>query len=176
VTGELAPARAQADVATAIFAGGCLWCPQAAFDAVPGVVKTRVGYAGTGAGQAEAIEVVYDAAQVSYDRLLDVFWHNIDPTAKDAQFCEHGLEHRTAIFYRGEDERLAVEASKARIVASGTIKGPIFTEIAPEGGFRPAEDIQQQFYKKSPAEYKFYRLNCGCDARLEEIWGAAALR
>jgi peptide-methionine (S)-S-oxide reductase len=169
-------ARAQGDVATATFAGGCLWCPQAAFDAVPGVVKTRVGYAGAGSEPAEAIEIVYDAAQISYDRLLDVFWHNIDPTAKDAQFCERGPEHRTAIFYGTEAERLAAEASKARIAAGGMIKGPIFTEIAPEDGFHPAEDIHQQFYKKNPAEYKFYRLNCGCDARLEEIWGAAAGR
>ena len=167
---------------TATFAGGCFWCVEADFDKVAGVVSTTSGYTGGrtvnpsyeevsrgGTGHAEAVEVVYDAGKVSYERLLDVFWHHIDPLAKDFQFCDHGNQYRTAIFYRGEDERRLAEASKVTVQAR--FKQPIATEIVPAGPFYKAEEYHQDFYVKNPVRYKFYRYNCGRDARLEELWG-----
>ena len=184
VAGQTMPARAQAGTATAIFAGGCLWCLQPAYDAIPGVVETKAGYAGGNkpdpsfqdvasgtSGHAEATQVIYDPSVISYDRLLGIFWRNIDPLTKDTQFCERGSQHRTAIFYASEEERRTAEASKAHLEAGGVLKGPIVTQIVLAGPFFPAEDNQQQFYKKNPAQCKFYVLNCGRDAGLERIWG-----
>jgi peptide-methionine (S)-S-oxide reductase len=173
--------------ATATFAGGCFRCMQPAFDAVPGVVRTTVGYTGGtkteptygevssgGTGHAESIEVTYDPARVSYDKLLDVFWHNVDPTVRDRQFCDVGRQYRTAIFYHDEAQRQAAEASKAALEAAHTLPGPIVTEIVPAGRFWPAEEYHQDYYRKNPIRYRFYRATCGRDARLREIWGAAS--
>ena len=152
--------------AIATFAGGCFWCVEADFDKVDGVISTTSGYTG---GRTEAVEVVYDPSKVSYQKLLDVFWHNIDPLAKDRQFCDHGDQYRSAIFYHGEEQRSLAEASKA--VVEKRFKQPIQTAIVAAGPFYKAEEYHQDYYVKNPIRYKFYRFNCGRDARLEELWG-----
>ena len=169
--------------ATAIFAGGCFWCVEADFDKVPGVIATQSGYAGGklqnptyeqvsagGTGHAEAVRVTYDPAQVSYEKLLDFFWHHVDPTVKDRQFCDVGNQYRTAIFYQDDAQRNAAQASKATLEKSGRLPG-IYTEIALAGVFYPAEEYHQDYYKKNPIRYKFYRTSCGRDKRVEEVWG-----
>ena len=166
----------------ATFAGGCFWCVEADFDKVDGVISTTSGYTGGrtvdptyeqvshgGTGHAEAVEIVYDPAKVSYQKLLDVFWHNIDPLAKDRQFCDHGDQYRSAIFYHGEEQRSLAQASKAAV--EKRFKQPIATDIVPAGQFYKAEEYHQGYYMKNPIRYKFYRFNCGRDARLEELWG-----
>src|SRR5438876_4124616 len=171
-----------AKTAIATFAGGCFWCVEADFDKVEGVISTTSGYTGGhmanptyeqvshgGTGHAEAVEIAYDPAKVSYSRLLDVFWHNIDPLAKDRQFCDHGDQYRSAIFYRGEEQRALAEASKA--VVEKRFKQPVATQIVPAGPFYKAEEYHQDYYLKNPARYKFYRFNCGRDARPEELSG-----
>ena len=168
--------------AVATFAGGCFWCVEADFDKVAGVISTTSGYTGGrtanpsyeevsrgGTGHAEAVEIVYDPAKVGYEKLLDVFWHNIDPLAKNRQFCDHGDQYRTAIFYHDGKQRSLAEASKAAVQAR--FKQPIATEIAAAGPFYKAEEYHQDYYVKNPIRYKFYRFNCGRDARLEELWG-----
>jgi peptide-methionine (S)-S-oxide reductase len=179
-------ARAQqsepAPTALAIVAGGCFWCVEADFDKVSGVISTTSGYTGGhivnptyeqvshgGTGHAEAVEIAYDPAKVSYEKLLDVFWHNIDPLAKNRQFCDHGDQYRSAIFYRDEKQRSLAEASKLTVQAR--FKQPVVTEIVPAGPFYKAEEYHQDYYLKNPIRYKFYRFNCGRDARLEELWG-----
>jgi peptide-methionine (S)-S-oxide reductase len=178
-------ARAQqiepAQTAVATFAGGCFWCVEADFDKVPGVISTTSGYTGGrtvkpsyeevsrgGTGHAEAVEIVYDPAKVSYDKLLDVFWHNIDPLAKNRQFCDHGDQYRTAIFYHDDKQRSLAEAAKAAVQAR--FKQPIETEVTAAGPFYNAEEYHQDYYLKNPIRYKFYRFNCGRDARLQELW------
>jgi peptide-methionine (S)-S-oxide reductase len=174
-------ARAQ-ERAVATFAGGCFWCTESDFDHVPGVLSTVSGYTGGtvpnpgyervsagGTGHAEAVEVTYDPGKVSYQQLLDFYWRSIDPTVKDAQFCDHGNQYRTAIFVHSEEERKLAEASKKKV--EGELKKPVYTEIAAAGPFYAAEDYHQDFYKKNPTKYKFYRWNCGRDQRLEQIWG-----
>ncbi|MFL6832375.1 MAG: peptide-methionine (S)-S-oxide reductase MsrA [Xanthobacteraceae bacterium] len=168
--------------AIATFAGGCFWCVEADFDKVDGVISTTSGYTGGnsanptyeqvshgGTGHAEAVEIVYDPAKVSYNQLLDVFWHNIDPLAKDRQFCDHGDQYRSAIFYHGEEQRSLAQAAKAAV--EKRFKQPVATEIVPAGRFYKAEEYHQDYYMKNPIRYKFYRFNCGRDARLEELWG-----
>jgi peptide-methionine (S)-S-oxide reductase len=167
---------------TATFAGGCFWCVEADFDKVEGVMTTTSGYTGGhtvnptyeevshgGTGHAESVEVVFDPAKVSYEKLLDVFWHNIDPLTKNAQFCDHGDQYRTAIFYHDETQHGLAEASKAKVQAR--FKSPVVTEIVPAGAFYKAEEYHQDYHQKNPIRYKFYRFNCGRDARLEELWG-----
>jgi peptide-methionine (S)-S-oxide reductase len=164
------------------FAGGCFWCVEADFDKVDGVISTTSGYTGGhaanpsyeqvshgGTGHAEAVQIVYDPAKVSYKKLLDVFWHNIDPLAKDRQFCDHGDQYRSAIFYQDEEQRALAEASKAEV--EKRFEQPVATQIVPAGAFYKAEEYHQDYYKKNPIRYKFYRFNCGRDARLEELWG-----
>ena len=168
--------------ATAIFAGGCFWCVEADFDKVGGVISTTSGYIGGRTanpsyedvvrghtGHTEAVEIVFDPAKVSYQQLLDVFWRNVDPLVKDRQFCDHGNQYRTGIFYRGDEQRRLAEASKATVQAR--FKQPVYTEIVAAGPFYKAEDYHQDYYQKNPVRYKFYRLNCGRDTRLEELWG-----
>ena len=180
-------AAAQSDspmAAKATFAGGCFWCVEADFDKVEGVISTMSGYIGGkvanptyhqvsrgGTGHAEAVEIVYDPAKVSYEKLLDVFWHNIDPFAKDRQFCDTGDMYRTAIFVHDAAQLKLAEKSKKELEASGKFSLPIQTEIVLATKFYPAEDYHQDFYLKNPAKYKFYRWNCGRDQRLEQIWG-----
>jgi peptide-methionine (S)-S-oxide reductase len=122
-------------------------------------------------GHAEAVEITYDPGKISYSRLLDIFWRNIDPTVKDAQFCDVGSQYRSAIFYHNEEQQRLAEASKNTLVKSKKIKGTIYTQIVPAAVFYPAEEYHQDYYKKNPVTYKFYRFNCGRDKRLKEIWG-----
>lgn len=181
---QASPKAAPAKTATAIFAGGCFWCMEHDFDQVPGVISTTSGYTGGhvanptyeqvsagGTGHAESVQVRYDPRKVNYAKLLDVFWHNIDPVAVDRQFCDHGSQYRSAIFYGNADEKRLAEASKQALEASGRFKQPIATQIVAASTFYPAEDYHQDYYRKNPVRYKFYRFNCGRDQRLEEIWG-----
>ncbi|MCB2189666.1 MAG: peptide-methionine (S)-S-oxide reductase MsrA [Deltaproteobacteria bacterium] len=171
------------DSAVATFAGGCFWCMQPPYDKLPGVISTTVGYTGGtkdhptykevsagGTGHAESIEVRYDPTKVSYAELLNVFWHNIDPTVADQQFCDHGPQYRTAIFYHNAEQKRLAEESRDQLLASRKF-AHIYTEIVPAGKFWPAEDYHQEYYKKNSYRYKFYRYTCGRDARLEELWG-----
>ena len=173
--------------AKATFAGGCFWCMEEVFDSVPGVLSVTSGYTGgqlpnpsyaqVSAGQTghtEAIEVLYDPAKVSYSKLLEVFWHNIDPTQKDGQFCDHGNQYRTAVFYHDETQKQLAEASKAQLQNTKPFQGEIVTEIVPAGEFYPAEDYHQDYYLKNPLRYKFYRTTCGRDQRLQTLWGKAS--
>jgi len=180
-----APAQAPAPPAKSVvatFAGGCFWCVEADFDKVDGVISTTSGYTGGsvanptyqqvsagGTGHTEAVKVAYDPAKVSYEKLLDVFWHNHDPLAKNAQFCDHGEQYRAGIFYHDEDQRRLAEASRQAV--QKRFKEPVQTEISPAGAFYVAEDYHQDFYQKNPVRYKFYRYNCGRDKRLEQLWG-----
>ncbi len=174
-------------LATATFAGGCFWCMEGPFDAVSGVVSTTSGYTGgrvkrpsyeevsSGTtGHAESVQVVYDPQKVTYAQLLEVFWHNVDPTDAGGQFCDRGNQYRTAIFVRDDEQRRLAEQSKKDLEASGILKKGIVTEIVPATEFYPAEDYHQDYYKKNPARYRFYRFNCGRDQRLKQLWGEAA--
>jgi peptide-methionine (S)-S-oxide reductase len=173
--------------ALATFAGGCFWCMEAPFDNLPGVTATISGYTGgrkvnpsyeevsSGAtGHAEAVQVVYDPKKVTYEKLLQVYWVNVDPTVKDRQFCDTGTQYRTAIFYHDDAQRKAAEASKAAIEKSKPFKEPIVTPIEMAGAFYPAEDYHQDYYKKNPVRYNLYRSGCGRDARLKQLWGDRA--
>jgi peptide-methionine (S)-S-oxide reductase len=170
----------------ATFAGGCFWCMEPPFDKLAGVVSTTSGYTGgtkpnptyeevsSGrTGHAESVEVLYDPKQVSYEKLLDTFWHNIDPTVRDRQFCDVGTQYRTAIFVHNDEQRRIAERSKAELEKSKPFRQQIVTPIVAAGPFYPAEAYHQDFYKKNPIRYKFYRDGCGRDARLKELWGSA---
>jgi len=169
-------------LARATFAGGCFWCMEPAFDKLDGVLSTTVGYTGghkenptyeevsSGwTGHAEAVEILYDPQKVSYERLLEVFWRNIDPTVKDRQFCDVGSQYRTAIFYHDQEQKRLAETSLERLKHSGGFSH-IFTEIQPASTFWPAEDYHQDYYQKNPLRYKLYRMGCGRDQRLKELW------
>jgi peptide-methionine (S)-S-oxide reductase len=175
------------DREAAVFAGGCFWCMQPAFDALPGVVRTTVGYTGGhvadptyeqvsagGTGHVEAIEIEYDPATISYAKLLDVFWHNVDPTDPSGQFCDRGPQYTSEIFVADDAQRVAAERSKAEIERTKPFAAPIVTRIVAAGKFWPAEDYHQDYYRKNPLRYKYYRWGCGRDARLKELWGAAS--
>lgn len=175
-------AMVQQETAKATFAGGCFWCMEHPFDTLSGVLSTTSGYTGGRTknptyeqvsagetGHAEAMEVVYDPKRINYERLLDVFWRNVDPLTKDAQFCDHGSQYRTAIFTHDAAQRKLAEESKRKL--SGRFKEPIVTEIVPANEFYPAEDYHQDYYRKNPIRYKVYRWNCGRDKRLKELWG-----
>jgi len=177
---------APSPTAVATFAGGCFWCMQPAFDKLPGVVSVTVGYTGgltqnptyqdveTGdTGHAESVQIVYDPSKITYERLLDVFWHNIDPITPDAQFCDHGNQYRSAIFYHDETQHRQAEESKQRLEQSKRFARPIVTQIVPASQFYPAEEYHQKYYEKNPVRYHYYRWNCGRDQRLKELWGAA---
>lgn len=177
--------EAKKSVATAHFAGGCFWCMEPPFEKLAGVTAVISGYIGGqklnptyeevsagGTGHAEAVEIQYDPAKISYEKLLDVFWHQVDPTTPDAQFCDHGSQYRSGIFYGSESEKKAAEASKAALAAGGKFQGkPIVTEITAATTFYPAEDYHQDYYKVNPIRYKYYRHGCGRDAFLDKIWG-----
>jgi peptide-methionine (S)-S-oxide reductase len=175
---------AQPELKTATFAGGCFWCMEAPFDKLDGVVGVTVGYTGGtkpnptyeqvsagSTGHAESVQFKYDPAKIGYAKLLEVFWHNIDPVTPNAQFCDHGTQYRSAIFYHDEEQKRLAEASKAELAKSGRFQQPIVTEIVPASTFWPAEDYHQHYYVKSPLRYKFYRSACGRDRRLEQLWG-----
>jgi peptide-methionine (S)-S-oxide reductase len=179
-----AAAQAPAPLAKATFAGGCFWCVEADFDKVDGVVSTTSGYiggrvpnptyaqvsAGT-TGHTEAVEVVFDPRRVSYEKLLEVFWVNVDPTVKDRQFCDVGSQYRTGIFVHDDAQRRASEASKAALEKRKPFKEAIVTPIEPATTFYPAEEYHQDYYRKNPVRYGYYRAACGRDARLKELWG-----
>lgn len=168
----------------ATFAGGCFWCMQPFFDRLKGVHKTEVGYTGgttqnptyeevsSGTtGHAEAIQVSYDPQLVSYEQLLNIFWRNIDPTAVNGQFVDHGTQYRSAVFYHTEEQKLAAEESKKELAASGRFKKPIATEIVEASVFYPAEEYHQGYYKKNTSGYKSYHDNSGRDGFLKKFWG-----
>jgi peptide-methionine (S)-S-oxide reductase len=176
---------APALAADAIFAGGCFWCMETAFEGQPGVSQVISGYAGGqkdnptydqvssgGTGHAEVVKVVYDAKKISYARLLELFWHNVDPFSADGQFCDRGNQYRPGIFWLDEAQRKAAEESKRTVEKQ--LGKPVVVEITKGGAFFPAEEYHQDFYKKSPARYQSYRLGCRRDARLKEVWGASA--
>jgi peptide-methionine (S)-S-oxide reductase len=173
--------------AVATFAGGCFWCMEAPFDKLDGVLATTSGYVGGtkanptyeevsagGTGHAEALQVLYDPKKISYEKLLDVFWHNIDPTVKDRQFCDVGSQYRTSIFVHTDEQRRAAEASKVALEKSRPFKEPIVTPIVAATEFWPAEEYHQDYYRKNPVRYTYYRTGCGRDARLKQLWGSAA--
>ena len=170
--------------AKATFAGGCFWCMEEAFEKVEGVTSVVSGYTGGqlenptyeqvsagGTGHTESIEVTFDPSKVTYKQLLEVFWRNVDPTTPNAQFCDHGSQYRTAIFYHDENQKQLIEESKQRIESSKTFPESIVTEIAPASVFYIAEEYHQDFYTKNPIRYKYYKWNCGRAKRLEQLWG-----
>lgn len=175
-------AKASTTTATAIFAGGCFWCMEPPYDQLPGVLSTTSGYIGghvanptyrqvtTGrTGHTEAVQVQYDPTRVRYEQLLEVFWRNIDPIAVDRQFCDVGNQYRSEIFPTDPEQKKLAEASRQTIAKR--LKQPIATRITEATTFYPAELYHQDYYKKNPTQYKFYRWNCGRDNRLQEIWG-----
>jgi len=170
--------------AKAYFAGGCFWCMEEAFEAVDGVVSVVSGYmggtvanptyaqvSGGGTGHAETVEVRYDPNKVSYRQLLDVFWRNVDPLTPNAQFCDHGTQYRSAVFYGTEDEKRLAEESQAAIERSQKFSQPIVTQLVNASTFYQAEDAHQDYYKTHSIRYKYYKFNCGRAKRLEVLWG-----
>ena len=171
----------------AIFAGGCFWCMGSPFDKLPGVVSVTVGYTGGqmknptykevsagGTGHAEAVQILHDPRKFAYEKLLDVFWHNIDPTVMNRQFCDVGNQYRSAIFYHTAEQRRLAEQLKGALQKVKPFRDPIVTEIVSAGEFYPAEEYHQHYYKKNPLRYQYYRAGCGRDQRLKEPWGNAA--
>lgn len=194
IAGLVRPALAQteaakpppAGMAVATFAAGCFWCVEAAFDPVKGVVSTTSGYTGGHVanpsysqvssgrtGHKEAVRVVYDPKQTTYQTLLDTYWRNVDPLDARGQFCDKGDEYLPVIFYHTEEQKQLADESKEALLKSKRFKQPITVKIEPAGAFYVAEDYHQDYYRKNPVRYKFYRYNCGRDARLEQLWGAA---
>ena len=176
--------HAAAKLEKATFAGGCFWCMEAPFDKLGGVVSVTAGYTGGSVrnptyeqvsagstGHAEAVQIVYDPARISYSKLLSVFWVNIDPTVRNRQFCDIGNQYRSGIFYHSADQQRAALQSKAGLERTKTFKEPIVTEIVAATEFYPAEEYHQHYYKKNPLRYKYYRNGCGRDRRLKELWG-----
>ena len=185
LTSLLLPFAANATTAVATFAGGCFWCMESDFEKVPGVSEVVSGYTGghtvnptyedssSGTtGHAESVEVTYDPAKVTYAQLLDYYWHHIDPLTPNAQFCDHGSQYRSAIFYHNDSEKQAALISKAKYEKQ--LGKPIATEIVQAGPFYRAEDYHQDYYKKNPIRYAYYRHGCGRDARVKEVWGKDA--
>jgi peptide-methionine (S)-S-oxide reductase len=179
-----AGAAAPAKTAKATFAGGCFWCMEPPFDKLDGVLSTTSGYAGGrtrnptyeqvsagGTGHTEVVQVEFDPARVSYQKLVEVFWRNIDPTTRNQQFCDIGSQYRSAIFYHDEEQKRLAETSRAALEKNRPFKGAIVTEIAAMGEFWPAEEYHQDYYLKNPVRYKVYRSGCGRDARLQQLWG-----
>lgn len=171
----------------AIFAGGCFWCSEADFEKVPGVQTVESGYIGGavenpsykqvssgGTGHIEAVKITYDGSRVDYATLLRVFWRSIDPLVANQQFCDSGEQYSSAIFYLNDAQQRAAEASREALAASGVLSGPIKTLIRPATHFWPAETYHQDYYKKNPIRYQYYRFACGRDSRLEAIWGDEA--
>jgi peptide-methionine (S)-S-oxide reductase len=177
---------APAGMELATFAGGCFWCVEADFDKVPGVVSTTSGYTGGQTvnptyeqvaakltGHAEVVQIVFDPARVSYERLLDVYWRSIDPTTVDRQFCDSGSPYRTAIYTHGAAQAAAAQASLSKLSQTKPFAAPIVTRIETAGAFYAAEDYHQDYYKKNPVRYGYYRNSCGRDARLAQLWGSS---
>ena len=168
----------------AIFAGGCFWCMEPPFDKLDGVISTTSGYTGGnkedptyrevsrgGTGHTEATQIVYDPTRISYEELLNVFWHNIDPTNASGQFCDRGSQYRSEIFYQSAEQEKLARQSKAALIELKPFDAPVVTGVTQASEFYPAEDYHQDYYRKNPVRYKFYRYGCGRDTRLEELWG-----
>ena len=175
---------AAAGLERATFAGGCFWCMEPPFDALSGVVSTTSGYMGGHkknptyeevsagfTGHTEVMQVLYDPKKLGYEKLMEVYWRNVDPTVKDRQFCDTGTQYRTAVFYHTPEQKRIAEESKAKLEKSRPFKAPIVTPVQAAGDFWPAEEYHQDYYKKNPVRYKFYSTSCGRPARLEELWG-----
>ncbi len=173
----------------ATFAGGCFWCVESDFDHVPGVLRTISGYTGGklknptyqsvsrgGTGHREAVQIIYDPKKVTYAALLEVFWRSVDPTDNGGQFCDRGDVYETAIFTNSDEQNRLAEASKLKLQQSGILERPIMTPIKIAGPFYAAETYHQDYYKKNPLRYKFYRFRCGREARIGELWGKDAHR
>ena len=173
-------------LARATFAGGCFWCMEPPFERLKGVKQVISGYTGGsrvdptyeevssgGTGHRESVQVVYDPAQVTYEQLLDVFWHNVDPTTSNRQFCDVGEQYSTAIFYHDEDQKRLALASREEIEKTKPFKEAVVTPVLAAGEFYKAEGYHQDYYKKNPVRYRFYRWNCGRDQRLKQLWGSA---
>ena len=173
---------AQLDKAT--FAGGCFWCMEPPFEKLKGVREVISGYTGGNkvnptyeevcsgtTGHAESVQVIYDPKEISYEQLLDVFWHNIDPTTPNQQFVDKGIQYRSAIFYHNKEQKQLAEESKKKLGQFHQFNKPIVTEIIPASTFYPAEEYHQDYYKKHPFQYKFYRFNSGRDQFLDKVWG-----
>jgi peptide-methionine (S)-S-oxide reductase len=171
----------------ATFAGGCFWCMEPPFDKLKGVLSTTAGYTGGqkrnptyeevsrgGTGHAEAVRIMYDPEKVSYSKLLEVFWHNIDPTTPNRQFCDHGTQYRSVIFYHDQNQKQLAEDSKRVLQESGKFGTTIATEITAASEFYLAEEYHQDYYLKNPLAYQEYRYRCGRDQRLRELWGTKA--
>ena len=184
MTIAFAPVAGAAE-ALATFAGGCFWCTESDFEKVPGVRSAVSGYIGGAVanpsyeavsagstGHAEAVQIRFDPAKVSYAQLLQVYWHSVDPTVKDRQFCDAGPQYRTAIFTHDAGQRALAESTRAEVQKQLGVT--IHTQIADAGTFYPAEEYHQDYYKKNPVRYRFYRNGCGRDARLLQVWGDAA--
>ena len=182
----LLPAAVAQTTAKATFAGGCFWCVESDFDKVPGVISTTSGYTGgktanptyeqvsaKKTGHAEVVEIVYDPGKVSYEKLLATYWRSIDPTTKDRQFCDAGSPYRTAIYAHDDAQLAAARTSLVALEKSKPFKEAIVTTIERAGPFYAAEDYHQDYYKKNPVRYNFYRTSCGRDARLKELWGTS---
>jgi len=184
--GPAAHAQSKPKPATekATFAGGCFWCMEEAMEKVPGVISAVSGYMGGRVknptyeqvssgrtGHAEVVQVTFDPAKVSYAKLVDIFWHNIDPTQRNAQFCDHGSQYRSGIFYHGEEQKRIAEASRKALMKKKPFRGEIVTEITRATTFYPAEHYHQDYYKTNSIRYLFYKSGCGRVARLEELWG-----
>ena len=172
---------------TAVFAGGCFWCEETAFEGVPGVLSVTSGYTGGqkkdptyeevssgSTGHAESVEVAFDPSKITYAKLLDIFWRNVDPLDAGGQFCDRGTQYRSAIFYKGDAQRKAAEESKAKLETDPRFRGKIATQIVPLSTFYRAEEYHQDFYKKNPFRYHEYRNGCGRDRRLKALWGESA--
>jgi len=185
--GNAADAPDKTPYQTATFAGGCFWCMEGPFDSLDGVISTTAGYTGGhqdnptykevsrgGTGHAEAVQIVYDPAQISYEELLKVFWHNIDPTNANGQFCDWGNQYRSEIFYSNAEQEKLARQSLAALKETKPFDAPVVTTVTQAGRFYPAEDYHQDYYQKNPVRYKFYRYGCGRDKRLEELWGEDA--
>jgi len=170
----------------ATFAGGCFWCMEEVFEGLDGVVSATSGYTGGHkrnptyeevsageTGHAESVEVIYDPAKVTYGKLLEFYWRNIDPTDPRGQFCDKGTQYRSAIFYHDETQKRLAEESKNAVEKSKPFRGPILTEIVPASQFYPAEEYHQNFSQKNPLRYKLYKYNCGRAQRLQELWGTS---
>jgi len=179
--------EAPSNHATATFAGGCFWCMEPPYDKLKGVISTTSGYMGGhedkptyqqvsrgSTGHAEVVQVIYDPAVISYEKLLQTFWHNIDPTDARGQFCDKGNQYRTEIFYHNVKQRQLAQQSKAELLDNKSFKGDIVTPISAAASFFAAEDYHQDYYQKNPIRYKYYRYSCGRDNRLEELWGEQA--
>ena len=186
-SGEKTTESGEGTIEKATFGGGCFWCMEAPFDKLPGVASVTAGYTGGKVkdptynqvsagktGHTEAVQIVYDPSKIGYERLLDIFWHNIDPTVTDRQFCDIGSQYRSGIFTHSEEQALLARKSNEALSKTKPFKEPIVTEITPASEFYPAEEYHQHYYKKNPIRYSYYRTGCGRDRRLKALWGEAA--